>query len=694
MPSNRSKVLLLAHVSHEEESLTCYRDCGFRDRRTNARRERASSKSSASEHGSGCDLEVVLRVPLHLALVAAVGDSAVSITLPSADALGRLRGSGKPRCGLFSALQHASQSGDPEAWTLECQSPRATLQLLDRLQLAGCILQDLQRRYALLDEIGEGAFGRVFRAEDLRTGSPVAIKVCTARSMNVVMHPILEASILRSCCHANIQAFHGLYRVSGSELDIDSSFTYAIVSEYVEGGELLKLAQRGTAMTEDFARRLTKQLLSAVSHLQEKSMVHRDIKPENILLSGAGDQLKLVDFGLSALEDDSEAMRLKSGSPGYVAPEVVTGVQTCKADCFSVGAILFILLTGKPPFAGKDQREVLMKNVRGKVDMDALWNVSQGARDVVASLMCRDPQSRASAAEALRLPWFTQPPQAAQLAVPSAAPAGPRARRHPGASPRSRAPRLPSWPRGVAPRRCATPPSELLAPAAEPGLGAGPGQGAAPASGRGQGLPTAEAAAAAGASVRGCRSPSGPAEPGPQGPGHSAAALPADEGFDRAVASAVAAVPIRQLDDKGFALQMTSAKLAGWCPEQAESERPSFKDRPSFSERATEPIFNARAGFIRKVMMPQRTQLEKSASLNDPAQAGFRAGGTQIKLPSGPPPGGCRRPCGLRQNGSPRAPCRDIGSPAAYGHKSLVMPHSRHSTSVPPCFLSEQAFGG
>jgi serine/threonine protein kinase len=281
--------------------------------------------------------------------------------MPTKEMLGKLRGVGRPRCDFFSALgekTHCDQPEAPQSVMLECQSEEAARLLLDRLQKTGCIVQGLQRRYVLLDEIGSGNFGVVFKAEDLYTGQYVAIKIFIEEYEQRLMHPFLEASILTASSHANVQGFYGLYEVTEMELldalGVGAPSTYAIVSEFLEGGDLLTYMQRSTRVTEFRARDLAKQLLSAVSHMHDGAFVHRDLKPENIILTGSGDTIKLIDFGLSAPEEDLEVMRMKAGSPGYVAPEIVTGLMTCKADCFSVGVILFILLTGKALFVGKN----------------------------------------------------------------------------------------------------------------------------------------------------------------------------------------------------------------------------------------------------------------------------------------------------------------------------------------------------
>ncbi|CAK0850325.1 unnamed protein product [Prorocentrum cordatum] len=435
MPGNKAQVLL-ARVCQEEESFVCYRAPSAssplsRSRSPAAGREKADS-----------DLELVLRVPLCCALVALVGDTAVTLTMPAQDLVEKLRGLRKPACELFSTLKgqpQCDQPSAPQSWTWECKTPEAASLLLERLQAAGCIVQGLQRRYQLMEVIGNGSFGVVLKAEDRHTGTTVAIKVFTKEYDEKLMHPLLEATILRSHHHESILEILGVYAVTEQEtldmLGVELPITYAIVSEFLAGGELLEHLQRSKWFSEDAARCLAKQLLSAICRLHEGSIVHRDIKLENLILTGTGNALKLIDFGLSALVSDREAMSMKAGSPGYIAPEVLSEPLTCKADCFSTGVILYILLTGETPFPGKNANEVLVKNMRCQVNMSPLAKVSAEAKDLVMGLLRKNQRERLSAAAALDHVWFTQPATPAAPvapATPRTGPAAPRGRHLPG----------------------------------------------------------------------------------------------------------------------------------------------------------------------------------------------------------------------------------------------------------------------
>lgn len=688
MPGSRAQVLL-ARVSQEEESLVCYRVPSA------SSLSRARSPATATRERPDCELEVMLRVPLCLALVASVGDTSVSVTMPSQDLWGKLRGLRKPACEPCSALKGqppCEQPDAPQGWTLECKSPEAASRLLERLQMAGCVVQGLQRRYHLMDVIGKGNFGVVLRAEDLHTGAIVAIKVFTKVYDQKLMHPLLEASILRSCRHENIQEFLGVYELTEVDvldrLEVESSRTYAIVSEFLAGGELLAYLQRPEKVTEDRARSLVKQLLSAISRLHDASIVHRDIKPENLMLTDMGSKVKLIDFGLSALDSDFEAMTMKAGSPGYAAPEVLTGPQTCKADCFSCGVILYILLTGKAPFPGRDANEVLVKNMLCQVSVSPLANVSGEAKDLVMGLLRKSPRMRLSAAEALGHDWFTQP------APPSAAPVAPATPRTGQATPRARhLPSLKMMQPLITRRPLGTHGAAALirrpdaTPALELDLGdrlpneagvrrrdTSPDRDGIPTL-----LPPAAAPRATGASAaRALAFTSAAAAQAAETPDGDTGGPPQRDTSPAPAVERLTIHDVRRHDvssasgcDFGDAVRQDgcASPVHAWS-KQIVPDRPSFLERFSFGERSERPSFNGDASsplYAKKVRRPPKLEERPSGLFPVPPQAGARASEkgvpradaeqagapvvlAVVRLPSSPPPGRHRRPAGLHQH--------------------------------------------
>ncbi len=180
--------------------------------------------------------------------------------------------------------------------------------------------------------------------------------------------------------------------------------------EYLSGGELLERVIERGSLSENEAALVMEKALSAVKHLHEKNIVHRDLKPENFLFSHVGEdaELKLIDFGLARSIDDIESLRSAAGTIFYLAPEVIKGNSSEKCDEWSLGAIMFLLLSGQPPFVGNHNKEVISKILNDKLDMKSLeWKrISKHAKDLISKLLERDVRKRITAAEALEHPWF------------------------------------------------------------------------------------------------------------------------------------------------------------------------------------------------------------------------------------------------------------------------------------------------
>lgn len=130
-------------------------------------------------------------------------------------------------------------------------------------------------------------------------------------------------------------------------------------------------------------------------------MAHRDLKPENILIDAkAKGAIKVIDFGTSHVFDgDNKEMNQMYGTAYYIAPEVLSGSYTEKCDMWSIGVILYIMLSGRPPFSGHSDRDILDKVEKGIYSMsDRVWKqYSEDAKDLVKKLMEVDPEKRLSA---------------------------------------------------------------------------------------------------------------------------------------------------------------------------------------------------------------------------------------------------------------------------------------------------------
>lgn len=181
--------------------------------------------------------------------------------------------------------------------------------------------------------------------------------------------------------------------------------------EYCNGGELFdKLTTNRDDFTEEKAREIMKSLFLAVNHCHSNGIAHRDLKPENIMYSNDGQQIKLIDFGLSKSTNKHKNLETIVGTPYYLAPEILNGQYGYECDCWSLGVIMYIVLSGYLPFPGQTQPEVFEKVKSGDVhfeyrEFDA---VSDNAKDLIKKMLTVNKKKRFTCAQALAHAWFAE----------------------------------------------------------------------------------------------------------------------------------------------------------------------------------------------------------------------------------------------------------------------------------------------
>jgi len=214
-----------------------------------------------------------------------------------------------------------------------------------------------------------------------------------------------ELQILRKLDHPNIIKFYETYQ--------DERYFY-LVMEYCSGGELLDRIAKEGRLSEKEVLNIMQKAFSAVKHLHTLGIVHRDLKPENFLLSapGAEGEIKIADFGLSRYLGDTLNGRLSTavGTALYMAPEVIKGSYDERCDNWSLGVIMYVLLSGSPPFQGDNHNAVLDKVTKGKYSMSGPeWKkISSQAKDLISKLLKVDPDHRYTASRALEHEWFSK----------------------------------------------------------------------------------------------------------------------------------------------------------------------------------------------------------------------------------------------------------------------------------------------
>jgi len=264
------------------------------------------------------------------------------------------------------------------------------------------IHEPIEDRYELGREIGRGGFSVVVEGKDKRTGRRCAVKCVKKVKVEGDDIKLLrrEIKIMKKVDHPNILKLFEVYE------DEEESF---LVMELVEGKELFdKIVEKGQYSEKD-ASNIVRQIVSAVEYLHSNGIAHRDLKPENLLSAGDDDTevIKIADFGFSK-KFDEEKLMTSCGSPGYVAPEVLTCESYDKAvDMWSVGVIIYILLCGYPPFYADNAPALFKKIMDVKYDFDdPSWDeVSEDAKNLIRHLLIKDPKERHTAKQCLDDPW-------------------------------------------------------------------------------------------------------------------------------------------------------------------------------------------------------------------------------------------------------------------------------------------------
>eukprot|EP01112_Ceratiomyxa_fruticulosa_P011462 TRINITY_DN3107_c0_g1_i1.p1 TRINITY_DN3107_c0_g1~~TRINITY_DN3107_c0_g1_i1.p1 ORF type:complete len:570 (-),score=111.51 TRINITY_DN3107_c0_g1_i1:84-1793(-) len=298
-------------------------------------------------------------------------------------------------------------------------------------------------KYDIIEVIGQGNFSTVHLGVNKMTGERVAIK---AIDLTRNWHPksLLqierEVDILRGVEHENIISIRDTFRTR--------THLYVIL-ELATGGDLFEKISQNGACEEDEGRYIFRQILEAVSYLHRKEIAHRDLKPENILISSKKDfaPIKLTDFGLARIIGEKELARTLCGTPQYVAPEVIAqakdnwhpSLKTPEGygkacDMWSLGAILYVILSGCPPFTNPSggsrsysQSSQSSQNTGQNFVSDLslfeqisfgvlefpieLWyDISDSAINLITRLMTEDPNKRLTVEEALLHPWLREGP--------------------------------------------------------------------------------------------------------------------------------------------------------------------------------------------------------------------------------------------------------------------------------------------
>ncbi|KAJ0001177.1 hypothetical protein NQD34_006197 [Periophthalmus magnuspinnatus] len=256
-------------------------------------------------------------------------------------------------------------------------------------------------------ELGRGKFAVVKKCIEKSTGKQYAAKFLRQRRKGEDCRKDIlnEIAVLESAkSNPYVVGLHEVY---------ETSHDIILVLECAAGGEIFNqcVGDSDEAFTEEDVIRLVKQILNGVAFLHRNNVVHLDLKPQNILVTSArplGD-IRIVDFGLSRRMDSITEVREILGTPEYVAPEILNYEPISTAtDMWSIGVLIYIMLTGESPFLGDNKQETFLNISQINVDYseETFEGISPLAVDFIKTLLVKNPRVRATAEECLTHPWL------------------------------------------------------------------------------------------------------------------------------------------------------------------------------------------------------------------------------------------------------------------------------------------------
>ena len=251
--------------------------------------------------------------------------------------------------------------------------------------------------------IGYGCYGEVRVCEHIRSKERRAVKIIdkvwVSEEMLENRTVLNEVDILKTLDHPNVLKVYEYF---------EDERNYYIVMEYCKDGDLYDELKAIGKFDEENAGKIMGQLFSGISYIHRKNVIHRDIKLDNILISDKSKDIciKIIDFNIATFNMGKRLSKI-TGTPNYIAPEVIKESYTEKCDMWSCGIIMYLLLSGKFPFKAGGHDELLNKISYGKYNLEhGIWKtISDSAKDLISHLIEKNPSRRFSSKQALEHPW-------------------------------------------------------------------------------------------------------------------------------------------------------------------------------------------------------------------------------------------------------------------------------------------------
>lgn len=263
-------------------------------------------------------------------------------------------------------------------------------------------------RYTLLQNLGSGSSSKVKLGMDTQNEERVAIKIVPRKNVNPAIakerQDKRDRRIYREILITSLLNHPHIVRL----IDFLHSEThFFLISEYAKGSQLFDIILENGPMKEKDARRIFRQILSAVDYIHRNSIVHRDLKIENILVDENGNA-KIIDFGLSNFYDNKQLLTTFCGSLYFAAPELLLGHRYCgpEIDIWSLGVILYVMVCGTVPFDDKDMNTLQTKIKSAKYTFPSF--VSDQAKNLISCMILAEPASRYGLEQVIRDVWVNE----------------------------------------------------------------------------------------------------------------------------------------------------------------------------------------------------------------------------------------------------------------------------------------------